>query len=98
MVRFVTMTFPAASVKDTMDTFLSLPQTPDFIAHRGPWVSGMAEERVKTISIFEFDKSKEKEASDYIKGRYDSFLGVPDINIQIDEWVEVDEAIKTLET
>jgi len=98
MVRFVTMTFPAASVKETMDTFLNQPAAPDFITHRGPWVSGMAEERIKTVSIFEFDKSKEKEASDYIKGRYDAFLGVPDINIQIEEWVEVDEAIKTLES
>jgi len=98
MVRFVTMTFPAASVKDTMDTFLSLPQPPDFIKLRGPWVSGMAEEKIKTVSLFEFDKSKEKEASDYIKGRYDSFLGVPDININIEEWVEVDEAIKILES
>ena len=97
MVRFVTMTFPAASVSDTMNTFLSLPQPPEFVTLRGPWVSGMAEEKVKTVSIFEFEKSKEKEASDYIKGRYDAFLGVPDININIEEWVEVEEAIKTLE-
>ncbi|MBS3758971.1 MAG: hypothetical protein KGY61_09945 [Desulfobacterales bacterium] len=98
MIRFVTMTFPASSAKETMDTFLNLPKAPDFVTHMGPWVSGMAEDRVKTVSIFEFDSSKEKEASDYIKGRYDSFLGVPEININIEEWISVDEAVKTLES
>lgn len=98
MIRLVTMTFPASSARDTMDTFLKLPKAPDFISHMGPWVSGMAEDKAKTVSIFEFDNSKEKEASDYIKGRYDAFLGVPDININIEEWVNVDEAIKMLET
>ena len=36
-------------------------------------------------------------SSEYIKKRYDSFLGIPDVTITIEEWVEVDEALKILE-
>jgi hypothetical protein len=96
MVRIVTMTFPMTSMDETIERFKGLPAPPDFITLRGPWVSGKAEEKIKTATLFEFDKSKQDQASDYLKERYNSFLGVPDISIEIEEWVEVEEALETL--
>ncbi len=96
MVRIVTLSFPMTSVSDTVETFKKLPAPPNFIIMKGPWVSGKAEERIKTCTLFEFDKSKQEQASEYIKKRYDSFLGVPDVTISVEEWVDVDEALKIL--
>jgi len=97
MVRIVTMYFPMTSMNETKERFASLPKPPDFISIKGPWVSGKAEERIKTATLFEFDKSDQDQASEYLKTRYNTFLGVPEISIEIEEWVEVEEALEVLE-
>lgn len=98
MVRIVSLNFPMTSVSETIERFKGLPKPPAFVRMKGPWVSGKAEDKAKTCTLFEFDKEHQAEASEYLKKRYDCFLGVPDVTITIEEWVDVEEAVEILET
>ena len=43
-----------------------------------------------------FIQRKMDQAAEYLKKRYDAFLGIPEVTISIEEWVDVDDALKIL--
>ena len=58
MVIISNIAFPPESAKEIGERFSSLPDLPDYMTRRGPYVASNIDDGVVACSIYELDKSK----------------------------------------
>ncbi len=94
MVIISTLTYPPEQVKEVVKRFRELPPVPSYMNLKGPYVNGEVGVGIKTVSLYEYDQSKTKEALEYVGSRLARFFGVPGVTYSVHTWLEVNEALK----
>jgi len=99
MILIGTVEFPDSEEleKDVAKCYENLPPVPDFISVIGTYVYNVEGENHRAFSIFKFDDSRFNEALEYLKLRYKIFSSVKEVNYKIEEWINVQDALKIVE-
>ncbi|MGD0920114.1 MAG: hypothetical protein ABSB22_27070 [Thermodesulfobacteriota bacterium] len=94
MVIIGIISYPTEGAKEVVKRLMGQPPLPAYITMKGPYVIPEVGVGIKSISIYEFDKSKYSEAFEVITARYAKYLGVPGLTYSQNIWLEAKEAIK----
>jgi hypothetical protein len=96
MVIIGMVSFPPEQSKEIGKRLGELPPLPAYMTIKGPYVSGEVGLGTRSITIFEFDQSKTKEAILYVGERYTKYMGVPGYTYSTQIWLEAKEALKMI--
>jgi hypothetical protein len=96
MVIVNTTAYPPESVKDMAERFLSLPDLPEYMTRRGPYIASNLDDGIVTTSIYELDKSKLAEGLEFLANNIVRFYGVPGFTYKIKPCFDVEEAMPML--
>jgi len=96
MVIIATTAFPSEQSTEMGKRLGKLPPLPAYMTQKGPYVGNEVGLGVKTLSLYEFDQSKTKEAMEYVGDRYTKFFGVPGFTYSIRIWYDTIEALKMI--
>jgi hypothetical protein len=91
MVIIGMISFPTESSKEMGKRFMELPP---YINKKGPYFSSELGVGIKAISIYEFDRSRLAEATEFINNYYARYIGVPGCTYSVGTWLEAEEALK----
>ena len=83
---------PPESAKEMVKRSMQLPRLPEFIKTRGPYISGVVGEGIKTLTIYDFEDSKYAEAIKHIGKVLGAFHGVPGFTYSIQVWFRAKDA------
>jgi len=77
--------------------FQEIPALADYITRRGPYVLGVREAGIQSITVYEIDRStKLAEACEEVGKQAVHFIGVTGFTYSIDVCFEVEEALKMI--
>ncbi len=96
MVIIGIMSFPPEQSKEIGKRFLAFPPLPDYMTLKGPFITNEVGTGIKTITIYEFDQSKAREAIEFVSNRYTTFYGIPGYTCSQNMWLEAVEALKMI--
>jgi hypothetical protein len=96
MVIIGIMSFPPEQSKEIGKRFLEFPPLPAYMTIKGPFISNESGVGVKTITIYEFDQSKTREAIEFVSNRYTTFYSVSGFTCSVNAWLEAIEALKMI--
>ncbi len=96
MVIISNITFPPESAKEIAERFLSLPDLPDYITRRGPYLTSNIHDGSVVYSIYELDKSKLADGMLFLSDYMAKFFGVPGFNYEVKVYFEVEEALASI--
>ncbi|NTW17376.1 MAG: hypothetical protein HGA41_07970 [Syntrophaceae bacterium] len=96
MVSVTFASYPPESVQEFAKRFIAQPPMPAYITMKGPYVSSDVGVGIKTLVIYEFDKSKMAEAIQIITARYAKYFGVPGFTYSQQIWLDAVEALKSV--
>ena len=96
MIIIANTAFPTEHSNEMGKRFGKLPPLPAYMTQKGPYVNSEVGLGVKTVSLYEFDQSKTKEAMEFVGDRYTKFFGVPGFTYSILVWYDVIEAFKMI--
>ncbi len=96
MVIIGILSYPPESVKEHAKRFIEQPPLPAYITMKGPYVSSEVGAGIKSIVIYEFDKSKVSAAMEVLTARYTKYYGVPGLTYSLNIWLEAKEALKAI--
>jgi hypothetical protein len=94
MVILSTISYPPEQVKEVVKRFRELPPAPSYMTIKGPYVSSELGLGIKSMTLYEYDQSKTKEALEFVSSRLVKFFGVPGFTYSMHTWLEVNEALK----
>ena len=94
MVIIALLSYPTESVKEMAKRLREQPPLPAYITMKGHYVTTEVGVGIKSISIYEPDKSQYAEAFEVIVSRYAKCLGVPGFTYSANTWLEPQEAIR----
>lgn len=97
MIVIGTITFSEDLANDVAECYATLPPIPDFVAVKGTYVYKKDGEDIRAFAIFDFDESRIDDATDYFKARYTAFSKVTGLQSKIEEWMDVEDALKIVE-
>ena len=97
MILIGTITFPEELANDVADTYAHLPTVPDYITIKGTYVYNIPGEDKRAFSIFEFDEAHLEGATKYFVSRYEAFGRVKGLTSTLEEWLDVQDALKVVE-
>lgn len=97
MIVIGTITFSEDLANDVAETYGTLPPIPDFVTVKGTYVYKTEGEDIRAFAIFEFDESRIDDATDYFKARYAAFSKVAGLQSKVEEWLDVEDALKVVE-
>jgi hypothetical protein len=89
MVIVGMMSFPPESVKEMSERFMTSPPVPSFMVMKGPYINSDLGSGFKAMILYEFDKSKMREAGEVVINRYSKFIGVPGFTFSMQYWLEM---------
>jgi len=84
MVIMSTVSYLPENFKDAYKRFKDLPPPPSFVTMKGPYMKTEADSGLKGYVIYEFDKSKMREAYEFVATRMGKFVGVSNFTYSID--------------
>ena len=96
MVIIARMSYPAESAKEMAKRYMEIPQLPDFITRKGPYVGANLSDGVLIEVLYELENSKLAEGMDFVANFYTMFFGVPGFKYEIYPYFEVTEALKMI--
>jgi hypothetical protein len=96
MVIIGTMSFPPEQSNEIGKRFLKLSPLPAYMTMKGPFVSNEVGAGIKVMTVYEFDQSKTREATDTVFNRYSTFYGVSGFTCSVNIWLETSEALKMI--
>jgi hypothetical protein len=91
MVIIGMMSYPPESAEELSSRFLASPPIPAFMIMRGPYLNSEVGVGIKTIILYEFEKSKIREAYAVVLDRYAKFIGVPGFTFSVQLWLEMSD-------
>jgi hypothetical protein len=94
MTTVFTIQYPPQRYVDVVKGYLAQPPVPDFMIMKGPYTKAELGVGLKTMSIYEYDESKRREAGEYFFKRIYAYYAVPGLSYSIEEWVEPAEAMR----
>lgn len=96
MVIITENMFPPGSAKDVGKAFMELPPLPEFITMKGPYINSVAGQGIRSIAIYECDKSKLAEGFEVVSDRLTKYYSVPGYTYTSAVWLEAQEALKMI--
>jgi hypothetical protein len=97
MVIITENLFPPSSAKDLGKAFLDLPPLPDYITMRGPYILSDTDKGIRSILIYECEKSKFADALQVVADRVTNYFEVvPGYTYSVNAWFEASEALKMI--
>jgi len=96
MVVITENIFPPGSAKDMGKAFLALPPLPDYITTRGPFFLGDPDMGIRSILIYECDRSKLADTLQVVADRVTNYFDVPGYTYSVNAWFEAQEALKMI--
>lgn len=96
MVIITTVTYPPERAQEMAKRFVELPQPPDYMIRKGPYVSTNIENGIYIISLYEIEKSNLANGLEYLGNYLANFFGVPDFKYDITPFFDVTEALKMI--
>jgi hypothetical protein len=96
MVIIARMSYPPESANEMAKRYMEIPQLPDFMTRKGPYVGANLSEGVRIEVLYELDNSKLAEGMDFVANFYTMFFGVPGFRYEITPYFEVAEALKMI--
>ena len=96
MILIASVSYPPENATDIAKRFLEAPQVPDFLTRRGPYFNSTFNEGITGFSIYELDKSKVAEGTEFLGNYMAIFFGVPGFKYEIKTLFEVEEALKMI--
>jgi hypothetical protein len=96
MVIVSNISYPPESAKDIAKRFLEAPQVPDFMTRKGPYINSTMDKGITTLSVYELDKSKLGEASEFLGNYMAIFFGVPGFKYEFKAFMDVEEGLKMI--
>jgi hypothetical protein len=97
MIVIGTITFSEELANDVAQCYTTLPPLPDFISMTGTYVYTKEGEDIRAFAIFDFDESHADDATEYFVMRYDAFAKVKGLTSKLEEWINVQDALKVVE-
>jgi len=97
MILIGTIIFPEERANDVAQCYSTLPKVPDYITIKGTYVYNTPGEDKRAFSIFEFDEAHLEGATEYFKARYEAFGKVKDLVSNLEEWLNVQDALEVVE-
>lgn len=97
MILIGTITFSEELANDVAEAYTNLPTVPDYITVKGTYVYNIAGEDKRAFSIFEFDEAHLEGATKYFMSRYEAFGRVKGLTSNLEEWLDVQDALKVVE-
>ncbi len=94
MVIIALLSYPTESVREMARRLMEQPPLPAYITMKGHYVTTEVGVGIKSIAIYEPDKSRYAEAFEFIVSRYAKYLGVPGFTYSANTWLEPKEAIE----
>lgn len=98
MIVIGTISFDESLANDVAQCYGNLPPVPDFITIKGTYVYTNEGEDIRAFAIFSFDESRIDDASEYLKIRYKAFSSVKGLTSKVEEWLDVQDALKVVES
>ncbi len=96
MVIISNIAFPPESAKEMAERFLSLPDLPDYMTRRGPYLASNIDDGSVAYTIWELDKSKLADGMIFLADYMAKFFGVPGFNYEFKVYFEVEEALASI--
>ena len=96
MVIVTNICYPAENSPDMAKRFLEAPQAPDFLTKRGPYFYATLKGGITGMTIYELDKSKVAEGTEFLGNYMATYFGVPGFKYEIRTLFEVEEALKMI--
>jgi hypothetical protein len=93
MVIIAASSYPLESAKEVGKRLLEMPPVPSFMTLKGPFLDSEVGTGVKSINLFEFDRTKTAEAMDYVLARMANYIGVPGFTYSVRVWLEAKEGL-----
>jgi len=97
MILIGTITFSEELANDVAEAYTNLPKIPDYITIIGTYVFNSPGEDKRAFSIFEFDEAYLEGATQYFLSRYEAFGKVKGLTSNLEEWLNVQDALKVVE-
>ena len=94
MVIVTNITFPAESGKEVGECFLKVPELPEYMIRRGPYISSNNIDGVKSLSIYELDNAKLADGMLFISESLAGFFDVPGFAYEVMAYNEIEEGLK----
>ena len=86
---------PPESATEMVKRSMQLTRLPEFIKTRGPYISSVIGEGIKTLTIYEFEDSKYGEAVKHIGKSLGAFHGVPGFTYSMEVWLRAKDAFES---
>lgn len=96
MVIITNVIYPPESAQDMAKRFLEVPPVPDFMTRMGPYFTANLTQGVMGLSVYELDKSRMAEGSEFLGNYMTVFFGVPGFKYEIRPHYDVGEALKMI--
>jgi len=97
MVIVLRTSYPTENAPEMGKRFQEIPALADYITRRGPYVLGVREAGIQSITVYEIDRStKLAEACEEVGKQAVHFIGVTGFTYPIDVCFGVEEALKMI--
>lgn len=96
MVIISNVSYPTESTQAVAKRFIELPQVPDFMPRKGPYVSSSVAEGITIISLFELESSNLAAGLEFLGDYYANFFGIPGFKYEFKPFFHVAEALKMI--
>jgi len=96
MVILGMMSYPPEGAKEAGKRFLANPPLPDYLTMKGPFIYASKGEGIRTLVVYECDRSKLADAMEVVSNRYVIYMGVPGLTYTVQVWMEIGEALKMI--
>jgi hypothetical protein len=96
MVTITIESFSKQHSEEVGKCFLEMPLLPYFIKINGPFFREVVGKGVEAITIYEYDKSKEKEAQKFMNKREATFECVEGFKCSSNAWLEPRDAFEMM--
>jgi hypothetical protein len=96
MVIVTNISYPSENAPDMAKRFLEAPQIPDYMTKRGPYFYSTLNDGIIGLSVYELDKSKIPEGTEFLGNYMATYFGVPGFTYEIKTFFEVQEALKMI--
>jgi len=96
MVIITNVSYPPESASDMAKRFLETLPIPDFMTRRGPYFTATLKNGIMGLSVYEIEKSRIAEGSEFLGNYMTAFFGVPGFKYEVKTYYNVDEALKMI--
>ncbi len=96
MVIIGQMSYPPESAHEMAKRYMEIPQIPDYMSRKGPYVGSNLSDGVSIFVVYELDNSKLADGMEFVANFYTMFFGVPGFKYQITPYFDVAEGLKML--